>query len=293
MNARPCCESSCCSSSTGLSSAVGGHAEVALRDAHERDRAGILTLLNTAGLPTADISSSGVRFVVAERGTTLDGVVGFEIYGRVALLRSFAVAPERRRTGLGGRLVDHACAVATLTGVDELYLLTTTAAAFFERRGFARVERERVPTVVRSTAEFASLCPASALCMHRALVREARYFPLGSLPLRADPSGAAFWGVQLERVMLTYFEVPPNAQFERHSHEAEQITMVLEGLLVFECDHRPPVRVRAGETIALPSGVPHAVVAGENGARAVDAWSPPRTMYAASAVPDRETTPSL
>lgn len=108
-----------------------------------------------------------------------------------------------------------------------------------------------------------------------------RFYPRGDLRLRTDIAGAAFWAVRLERVMLTYFEVQPRVRFDRHSHEAEQITMVLEGALTFEYDGAAPVTVGPGEAIAIPSWAPHAVVAGPAGAKAIDTWSPPHSRYAA------------
>jgi len=53
--------------------------------------------------------------------------------------------------------------------VRELYLLTTTAERFFATRGYAGIERERVPDTVRASAEFSALCPASAVVMRKAL----------------------------------------------------------------------------------------------------------------------------
>lgn len=41
------------------------------------------------------------------------------------------------------------------------------------------------------------------------------------------------WAVALEKTMLTYFTVEANASFPEHSHESEQITMVLSGSLYF------------------------------------------------------------
>ena len=49
-----------------------------------------------------------------------------------------------------------------------------------------------------------------------------------------DIPGAKQWAVSLGNTMLTYFEVDPNCTFDSHSHESEQITMVLEDVLFFE-----------------------------------------------------------
>jgi amino-acid N-acetyltransferase len=100
----------------------------------------------------------------------LAGVVGREVRDAAGLLRSLAVAPGRREQGLGRRLADQAEAAARDRGVRELYLLTTTAEAFFARRGFERADRASAPPDLQATAEFHSLCPSSAVCMRKRLV---------------------------------------------------------------------------------------------------------------------------
>ena len=47
--------------------------------------------------------------------------------------------------------------------------LTTTAADYFARLGFVRIDRDAAPPAIRATAQFASLCPASAHVMRREL----------------------------------------------------------------------------------------------------------------------------
>jgi len=104
-------------------------------------------------------------------------------------------------------------------------------------------------------------------------VRCARYFPRSSLRLVPDVPGAVAWGVALDKALLTYFEVEPHCRFERHHHESEQITLVLEGELIFELDDGT-YHVGPGDVIAIPSNLPHAVYTNETRARAIDAWSP-------------------
>jgi quercetin dioxygenase-like cupin family protein len=108
--------------------------------------------------------------------------------------------------------------------------------------------------------------------------QEIKYFPKEVLHLSDDIPGARQWAVSLENTMLTYFEVDSNCTFEGHSHESEQITMVLEGVLYFE--HGENVfEVKAGETIAIPSNVHHAVYTKKAAVKAVDAWSPVMGKY--------------
>ena len=108
-------------------------------------------------------------FVVATDGEALVGVAGLEVYGSNSLLRSLAVDEEHRSRGLGARLVDAIEAEARSRGVTALYLLTTTAAGFFERLGYTAHERAAVPDSIAATAEFSSLCPGTAHCLWRDL----------------------------------------------------------------------------------------------------------------------------
>lgn len=60
-------------------------------------------------------------------------------------------------------------------------------------------------------------------------------------------------GEKLECIIYTY---EPGAQFAVHSHEAEQITVVLEGELVFTFEDED-VRLSAGEAVLIESKRPH------------------------------------
>lgn len=243
-----------------------------------QDAVQVKRLLADCGLPAEDAGSHVERFLIARSGNDLAGTIGLELAGSSALLRSLAVAERYRRQGLAMQLVDRILAYAHARGIETLYLLTLTAGEFFRQRGFATVERSSAPEQIAATQEFATLCPDTAAFMVRDLRQDAQYFPRGSLPLRPDVEGAKLWSVGLSKTMLTYFEVEPHARFERHSHEAEQITMVLEGELFFELDGRL-VKVRAGEVIAVPSSLPHAVYAKGKPVRAIDAWSPVPDKY--------------
>lgn len=94
------------------------------------------------------------------------------------------------------------------------------------------------------------------------------------LPLKPDVPGAKMWAVGLGKSMLTYFELEPNTKFPEHSHEAEQITLVLEGELTFAYDGQK-VTLKAGDVIAIPSNAVHSAFTGDKPCKAVDAWSAP------------------
>jgi amino-acid N-acetyltransferase len=123
-------------------------------------------LLSESGLPIEDITDQHLQhFFGCGSGLELEGLVGLELYGDVALLRSLAVTAEKRGSGLGSKLVEHAEGYAREKGVTSLYLLTTTAEAFFLRRGYARIPREEAPAAIKGTQEFAGICPASSAFM--------------------------------------------------------------------------------------------------------------------------------
>jgi len=127
-------------------------------------------LLADAGLPTNDLTDLHCQnFFYLGPATAPTGLVGLEMFGDVALLRSLVVAPAGRSAGAGTRLVRHAEAQARANGVRQLYLLTTTAAAFFERRGYRTASRDDAPAAIRATREFAGLCPASSAFMSKPL----------------------------------------------------------------------------------------------------------------------------
>ena len=112
-------------------------------------------LLSQADLPTLDITPESLQtFFASESNGEIEGVVGLELYGKVGLLRSLVVSPRRRSSGLGSALVAHAEGVAQSRGVAALYLLTTTAEAFFRQLGYVRVAREVAPTEIQRTSEF-------------------------------------------------------------------------------------------------------------------------------------------
>ena len=127
-------------------------------------------LLAAANLPTSDLSDEQLTtFFYCGAATAPTALVGLEIYGTEALLRSLVVDPSLRSTGLGSALVERAEAHAANQGVGTLYLLTTTAEAFFARRGYLRIDRAVAPAAIRSTREFAGLCPASSAFMCKRL----------------------------------------------------------------------------------------------------------------------------
>jgi len=130
----------------------------------------IKTLLAAFELPYEDITPRHLEnFWVMRDGPRLAGVVGLEVFGAVGLLRSLAVPEEDRGRGTGSQLTDKAEEYARAQRVKALYLLTTSAPAFFAKRGYQRTDRGAAPAELQETAEFQSLCPEGAVCMVKKL----------------------------------------------------------------------------------------------------------------------------
>ena len=60
----------------------------------------------------------------------------------------------------------------------------------------------------------------------------------------------------------------PGVAFGKHSHPGEEIIYVIEGLLEYQVEGKPPVTLKAGEVLFIPAGVIHAAknVGRQNGA---------------------------
>ena len=130
----------------------------------------VKSLLASANLPSSDLTESHrPDFYYAGDADAPTGLVGLEIFGEVALLRSLVVGEAQRGQGLGARLLRHAEAQARAQGVRRMFLLTTTAAPFFARHGYSHAAREAAPPAIRATSEFTGLCPATATFMTRTL----------------------------------------------------------------------------------------------------------------------------
>ena len=140
-----------------------------IRKARKSDLPAVEELLSASKLPLDGVRDHFSDFIVAEDGNGIEGAVGLEKYDSVALLRSAVVAPQLRGTGVGRKLVEQVLERAEEDGIDELYLLTTTAEKYFPRFGFKPTTRAAVPEELKSSAEFRGACPDTAVVMKRRL----------------------------------------------------------------------------------------------------------------------------
>jgi len=131
----------------------------------------LVAALARAQLPTEDVEAPGRLFWRFEtRDEVPVGFGGIEVHGEEALLRSLVTLPPVRGRGVGTAMVAALEFEARLHGCRSLWLITITAAEFFERLGYARCERAVVPETIRSTSEFSILCPASAAILMKRFV---------------------------------------------------------------------------------------------------------------------------
>jgi arsenate reductase (glutaredoxin) len=129
-----------------------------------------IVALQAAGLPLEDLAEPNRRlFSYRSLSGTLLGFGGYELYGNDALLRSIVVLPQMRNRKTGRNLVALLAYRAFRAGARQAWLLTGTAAEFFEKTGFKRRERSEAPPAILVTQEARSLCPASAILMSRAI----------------------------------------------------------------------------------------------------------------------------
>jgi N-acetylglutamate synthase-like GNAT family acetyltransferase len=152
-----------------MTSRTQGELHIVLVPASADDLPGIEALLSGSQLPTTDVAQHLGGFILARAEGELVGTGALEWYGEVALLRSVCVAPSHRSHRVGRALLDAIESDATSQGIHHLYLLTTTAADYFARHGFATISRDQAPPAIQQTAEFRTLCPSSAICMQKAL----------------------------------------------------------------------------------------------------------------------------
>lgn len=131
------------------------------------DEPAIVQLVTINALPLDGLPDCLGTAIVARLDGRVVGCAALELYPDGALLRSVAVDADVRSRGIGRQLTEAALDLAERRAVPAVYLLTTTAEAFFRRLGFNRLERGDVPATVRESVEFRSACPASAIAMGR------------------------------------------------------------------------------------------------------------------------------
>ena len=140
--------------------------DIEIRPAQASDLTVAMAWLSGEGLPTGDLTADHMdAFSVATQAGEPVGMIGYEKFGNVGLLRSLVVNEAGRGAGLGARLVTELELRARSEHIDELWLLTIDADPFFAQHGYVVAERDDAPNAIRNTAEFSTLCPGDAVLM--------------------------------------------------------------------------------------------------------------------------------
>lgn len=135
--------------------------------ATEKQRGEIIHLLAQEQLPVEDLPATLEHFFVASEEDKVAGVIGLEIHEEYGLLRSMVVERSFRNHQVASKLVQTLEEYAKKKGLKEVYLLTLTAAGYFEKKGYSPVLRNEAPEILQSTSEFTHSCPATAQMMKR------------------------------------------------------------------------------------------------------------------------------
>ena len=142
--------------------------------ATEIDLQDIALLLKSNDLPSFGLQEHISTTVLIKRDDKLIACSSLELYGKVGLLRSVAVNKSDQGTGHGSEVVNATITLAIKKGIKKLYLLTAIARKYFEKSGFAVVNRKDVDKQVLKSSEFTLSCCLDAIVMLKNLNRPKR-----------------------------------------------------------------------------------------------------------------------
>jgi quercetin dioxygenase-like cupin family protein len=100
----------------------------------------------------------------------------------------------------------------------------------------------------------AALIATASLAPHAAQPQDVRLGDIKRTPLMTEDLSIP--GRQVVQVRVDF---PPGAAAVRHNHPGEEIVYVIEGVLEYRLDGRPPVTLGAGDVLLIPYGAHHAV----------------------------------
>lgn len=144
---------------------AGRRPVLTVTDGGPDDLSDVLVLLAASGLGTDGVPEHIADFLVVREGRRLVATAALEDYGVAGLLRSVAVAADRRGWGLGRYLAHALIERARQRGHAAVYLLTDTAEAYFRRIGFRPIDRSAVRPAVLASAQFQGETCSSSVAM--------------------------------------------------------------------------------------------------------------------------------
>ena len=136
-----------------------------VKNLNQEERDKLKQLLSSNQLCFNDMNEQGVQLFGVQFKNKNIGFFGYEAFADVALFRSMVVVTEARNKGYGALIWQQAKMKLTAAGINDVYLLTNTAAPFFSKQGFKQVARTSAPKPILATNEFKEFCPADSVCM--------------------------------------------------------------------------------------------------------------------------------
>ncbi|MEG9328032.1 arsenic resistance N-acetyltransferase ArsN2 [Salinimicrobium catena] len=141
--------------------------ELNIQTFEPKDLTAVTEFLTYNKLPASDLTEDNIQLFLAYDEEELIATIGLEKHGSSGLLRSLAVKENYRNLEVADKMIKGLFAVCESQGISDIYLLTTTAEKYFLKKEFLKVDRKSVPFEIRQSREFRSICPASAVAMHR------------------------------------------------------------------------------------------------------------------------------
>jgi quercetin dioxygenase-like cupin family protein len=91
-------------------------------------------------------------------------------------------------------------------------------------------------------------------------------FALIGVPVHAQQAGTSRKELQRNNlsipgreVIQVRVDIEPGIVFPRHAHPGEEIVYVVEGVLEYRLEGKPPVTLKVGEVLFIPYGTKHSV----------------------------------
>ncbi|MEQ9310028.1 MAG: arsenic resistance N-acetyltransferase ArsN2 [Balneolaceae bacterium] len=138
-------------------------------NAAQSDLNEIEDILRRNNLPIKDFSESEIVFYIVKDENEIIACAGIEKFENIALLRSVVIKEELRGAGLGSQFIDQILFKVKESNFIELYLLTENAEGFFSKKRFTSINREKAPECIKTSSEFSSICPSTAILMRNIL----------------------------------------------------------------------------------------------------------------------------
>ena len=84
--------------------------------------------------------------------------------------------------------------------------------------------------------------------------------------------------VSAEKITVSFVDAEPDSCVPAHHHEAEQISVVINGTCDFILDKKL-YHLEEGDTIIIPSNTEHSAYFPDTGCHVIDIFSPPRQDF--------------